>query len=78
MYFKNRASLENALQSLYIITWVQYSKIMENRLETEQRFNIIKDNGDTAKLLTEICGVSNEVEVSSNVYNALDEIKRRY
>ena len=51
---------------------------MENRLEAGQGFKIIKDNGDIAKLLTEIRGVSNEVEVSSNVYDALDEIKRRY
>ena len=51
---------------------------MKNRLEAGQGFKIIKDNGYIAKLLTEIRGVSNEVEVSSNVYDALDEIKRRY
>ena len=78
MYFKNRSSLENALQSLYIITWGKCSKLMKNRLEAGQRFKIIKDNGVIAKLLTEIRGVSNEGEVSSNVYDALDKIKRRY
>ena len=31
-----------------------------------------------AKLLVEIRGVSNELEVSSNVYDALDEVKRKY
>ena len=31
-----------------------------------------------ANILTKIRGVSNEVEVSSNVYDTLDEIKRRY
>ena len=72
MYFKNRTSLENALQSLYIITWGQCSKLMKNRLEAGQGFKIINDDGDIAKLLTEIRGVSNEVEVSSNVYDALD------
>ena len=64
MYFKNRTSLENALHSLYIITWGQCSKFMKNRLEAGQRFKIIKDDGDIAKLLSEIRGVSNEVEVS--------------
>ena len=78
MYFKNISSLENALQSLFIITWGQCSKLMKNRLEAGQGFKIINDDGDIAKLLTEIRGVSNEVEVSSNVYDALDEIKRRY
>ena len=51
---------------------------MKNRLEVGQGFNIIKYNGGIAKLLTGIRGVSNEAEVGSNVYDALDEIKRRY
>ena len=29
MYFKNRTSIENALQSLFIITWGQCSKLMK-------------------------------------------------
>ena len=78
MYFKNRPSLENSLQSLYIIAWGQCNKLMKNRLESTQGFKIIKESGNIAKLLTEIRGVSNEVEVSSNIYNALDKIKRKY
>ena len=77
-YFKNRSSLENSLQSLYIIAWRQCSKLMKNRLEAAQGLKIIKESGNKANLLTEIRRVSNEVEVSSNVYDALDEIKRRY
>ena len=46
---------------------------MKSRLEAGQGFKIIKDNEDIAKLLTETRGVSNEVEVSSNVYDTLDE-----
>ena len=78
MYFKNRSSLENALQSLYILVWVQCSKLMKNRLEAGQEFKMIKENGNIAELLTKIRGVSNEVQVSSNVYGALNEIKRRH
>ena len=51
---------------------------MKNKLEATQGFKIIKESGNIAKLLTEIRGVSNEVEVSSNVYDTLDKIKRRY
>ena len=61
MYFKNRSSLENALQSLYILVWVQCSKLMKNRLEAGQEFKMIKENGNIAELLTKIRGVSNEV-----------------
>ena len=78
MYFKNRSSLENTLQLLYIIVWGQCSKLVKNRLEAIQGFKIIKENGNIANLLTEIRGVSNEVEVSSNIYDTLDEIKRKY
>ena len=42
MYFKNRSSLKNALQSLYIIARGQCSKLVKNRLEAAQRFKIIK------------------------------------
>ena len=71
MYFKKRSRLENVI-------WGQYSKLMKHRLEAAQGFKIIKDSGNIANLLAEIRGVSNEVEVSSNIYDALDEIKRRY
>ena len=51
---------------------------MKKRLEAAKGFKIIKESENIANLLTEIRGVSNEVEVSSNVYDALDEMKRRY
>ena len=66
------------MQSLYTIAWGQCSKIMKNILEASQGFKIIKENGNIANILTEIRGVSNEIEVSSNVYDALYEIKFRY
>ena len=77
MYFKNRSSLKNALQFLYIIVWELCSKLVRNSLEADQRFKMIKENDNIAELLTEIRGVSNEVEVSSNIYDVLDKIKRR-
>ena len=66
------------MQSLYTIAWGQCSKIMKNILEASQGFKIIKENGNITNILTEIRGVSNEIEVSSNVYDALYEIKFRY
>ena len=51
---------------------------MKNRLEAGQGFKMIKENGNIAELLSEIHGVGNEVQVSSNVYDALNEIKRRH
>ena len=51
---------------------------MKNILEASQGFKIIKENGNITNILTEIRGVSNEIEVSSNVYDALYEIKFRY
>ena len=38
---------------------------MKNRLEADQGFKIIKENGNIVDLLTEIRGVSNEMEVTS-------------
>ena len=61
MYFKNRSSLENALQSLYILVWVQCSKLMKNRLEAGQGFKMIKENGNIDELLSEIREVGNEI-----------------
>ena len=50
MYFKNISSLENTLQSLYIIAWGQCSKLMKNRLEAAQGLKVIKDSGNIANL----------------------------
>ena len=52
--------------------------MMQNRLESLPDYNRVKKEADLAQLLKEVRKVSNELEVSTNVYDALDEAKRKY
>ena len=51
---------------------------MQNRLEALETFEVIKWEADVTALLKEIRSVSNEIEFSTNIYDALDEAKKRY
>ena len=78
LFIKKERSLRSAMVVLYNVTWGRYSPMMQNRLESLAGYAIIKKESKIAELLVEIRGVSNELEVSSNVYDALDEAKRKY
>lgn len=78
MYVKEEKSLEDTLQSLYNIAWGQCSELMQNRLEAIEDFEAIKQDADVTNLLRHIRSLSNELEVSTNLYDALDEAKKRY
>ena len=70
--------MRSAIVSLYNVTWGQCSPMMQNLLESLPGYAIIKKESKLAELLEEIKGVSNELEVSSNVYDVLHEAKRKY
>ena len=52
--------------------------MMHNRLESLSDYERIRIEADLAQLLKEIRKVSNELEVSANVYDALDKANRKY
>lgn len=78
LYIKEEKSMDDALTSLFNITWGQRSLMMQNRLESLSDYERIRIQADLAQLLKEIRKVSNKLEVSANVYDALDEAKRKY
>ena len=63
-----RKNTEDAMIALYNATWGQYIAMMQNQLE-----KIIKDC-NLVTLLKEIRKISNELEVSAKVYDALNEV----
>lgn len=77
-FVKEEKSMEDSLTALYNITWGQCSAMMQNRLESLLDYKIINKYADVATLLKEIRNISNELQVSANVYNALDEAKGKY
>ena len=78
MYIKEERSLRSAVVSLYNIMWGHCSPMMQNRLESLIKYHKIRKDSNTPDLLKEIRGFSNELEVSANVYDTLDEAKRKY
>ena len=78
MYIKEERSLWSAVLALYNITWGQCSSMIQNRLELLIEYHKIRKDSNIADLLKEIRGVSNELEISVNAYDALDEEKRKY
>ena len=62
--------------AVYNIAWGQCSALMQNRLESLEDYNDMKRAHDVTKLLKEIRKISNKLQVSANVYNAPDEVKR--
>ena len=77
-YVKDEKSLEDSLTALFNITWGQCSAMMKNRLESIPTYEAMNTDADVAKLLIEIRNISNELQVSANVYDALDEAKGKY
>ena len=47
-------------------------------MESINKYESIVADADLASLLEEIRNISNELQVSANVYNALDEAKTKY
>ena len=64
--------------ALYNVTWGQCNPMMKNRLESLGEYNRIRKESNVADLRKEIRGVSNKLKVSANVYDTLDEAKRKY
>ena len=75
---KKEKSLENSLTALFNIIWGQCSVMMQNRLELIPRYESMNTDADVATLPREIRSISNELQVSVNVYDALDEAKEKY
>ena len=74
-FIKEERILRSATMALYNVTWRQCSPMMQNRLESSVSYIRIKSESKVTSLLIEIKGVSNELEASSNVYDAIDEAK---
>ena len=77
-YVKDVKSLKVTIVTLYNITWDQCSALMQNRLESLDDYDDMRKDHDIATLLKSIRMISNELQVSANVYDALDEAKRRF
>ena len=71
-------SLEDSLTALFNIIWGKCSAMMQNRLELIPGYESINMDTNVATLLREIRSISNELQVSVNVYDALDEAKEKY
>ena len=74
-YVKEEKSLEDSLTALFNIIWGQCSAMMQHRLESMTDYESINVNVDVATLMREIRNISNELQVSANVYDGLDEVK---
>jgi len=77
-FVKEEKSMEDSLTAMYNITWGQCSAIMQNRLESVTKYERINADADIAELSKEIRNISNEFQVSANIYDALDEVQRNY
>ena len=69
--------MDDVLTALFNITWGQCSLMIQNRLESLSNYEEVKREAYIAQILKEIRKISNELEVSANVYDALDEAKRK-
>ena len=61
--------------SLYNVVWGQCSKLLQNKLKSNNKYNSIDDNCDVVELLKEIKLMSNKIEENTSVYDALHEAK---
>ena len=78
LFIKEEINLKSAMTALYNMKWGQFSPMTKDRLESLLDYDTIRKDSNVASLLKEIKGVSNKLEVSSNVYDTLDEAKRKY
>ena len=77
-YVKEEKSLDDSMSALLNIIWGQCSAMMQNRLESVSDYESIVADANVASLLKEIRNISNELQVSANIYDALDETKTKY
>ena len=75
---KEEKSMEDSLTGLYNISWGQCSDIVHNRYESLINYESMNASFDEVELLMEIRNISNELQISANVYDPLDESKRKY
>jgi len=77
-FVKEEKSMEESLTALYNISWGQYIAMMQNRLESLSSWEDINKEANVARLLKEVRNINNELQVSVNIYDALDDPKRKY
>ena len=77
-YIVTEGRLQNTTRALYNIVWGQCSRLLQNKLKAKKDFNTVDDNGDVVNLLKEIRKISHQAEDSVCVYDALDEVLRRF
>lgn len=78
LFIKEERSLKIAAMVIYNITWGRCSSIKQNCLESLPYYDAIRKESNAASSFKEIRAVSNKLEVSSNVYDDLDEANRKY
>ena len=67
-YVKEEKSLDDSILALFNIIWGKCSAMMQNRLESVNEYESIVADADVASLLKEIRNVSNDLQVSANIY----------
>jgi len=70
--------LENTKRALFNIVWGQSSRLLQNKLKATKSFDKILSEGDIVTLLKEIKKIAHQAEDNVCIYDALDEVMRRF
>ena len=76
-YTKDKRSLESTLVSLYNVVWGQCSKLLQNKLKANPKYDDFNNSSDVVMLLKEIKLLSNKIEENASSYDALHEAKTK-
>ena len=77
-YSKDKKSLESTLVSLYNVVWGQCSKLMQNKLKANPKYDTFNNASDVVTLLKEIKLLSNKIDENTSMYDALHEAKAKF
>ena len=76
-YNKAKKNLESTLTSLYNVVWGQCSKLLQNKLRANSKFDDMDNYSNVAVLLTEIKALGNKTDENTSEYDALHEAKSK-
>ena len=76
-YSKDKRSLESTLVSLYNVVWGQCSKLLQNKLKANPKYDDFNNSSDVVTLLKEVKLLSNKIEENASAYDALHKAKTK-
>ena len=78
IYINDKQRLSATCRSLFNVIQGQASRLLVNKLHEDQSFAVWKREGNVAALLRRIKHISHQIEETSYVYDAIDDLQRQF